>query len=141
MEEINARVDLAKVIPAWQVLSKSAGIGAIRSEAQYARMIALLEMLLDETRGSRRQASVEGLIDVVAHLVDVYEAKHHSIPDCPANEMLRHFMEQHGLKQSDLPEIGNQAKLSEILAGRRKLNTRQIKTLAERFKVSATVFL
>lgn len=138
---MNARVDLARIIPAWQALSKSAGIGPIRSEAQYDRMIALLEMLLDETRGARRQASVEGLIDVVAHFIEAYEAKHYAIPDCPANEMLRHFMQQHGLKQSDLPEIGNQAKVSEILSGKRKLNTRQAKALAERFKVNATVFL
>lgn len=138
---MNARVDLTAIIPAWQALSKSAGIGPIRNEARYERMIALLELLLDETRGARRQASVEGLIDVVAHFVEEYEARHHAIPDCPANEMLRHFMEQHRLKQSDLPEIGNQAKVSEILAGKRKLNTRQVKALAERFKVNAAVFL
>jgi len=138
---MNARVDLAAIMPAWKALSKSAGVGPIRSEAQYERMIALLETLLDETRGARRLASIEGLIDIVAHFIEAYEAKHHAIPDCPANEMLRHFMEQHGLKQSDLPEIGNQAKVSEILAGKRKLNARQIKVLAERFKINAAVFL
>lgn len=138
---MNARVDLAAIMPAWQALYKSAGIGPIRSKAQYERMIALLEMLLDETRGARRQASIEGLIDIVAHFVEAYETRHHPIPDCPANEMLRHFMEQRELKQSDLPEIGNQAKVSEILAGKRKLNTRQIKALAERFKINAAVFL
>jgi HTH-type transcriptional regulator/antitoxin HigA len=138
---MNARVDLAAIMPAWQALSKSAGIGPIRSEAQYERMISLLEALLDETRGARRLASNEGLIDIVAHFIEAYETKHHAIPDCPANEMLRHFMEQHGLKQSDLPEIGNQAKVSEILAGKRKLNARQIKGLAERFKINAAVFL
>ena len=138
---MNARVDLAAIMPAWQALSKSAGIGPIRSEAQYERMISLLEALLDETRGARRLASNEGLIDIVAHFIEAYETKHHAIPDCPANEMLRHFMEQHGLKQSDLPEIGNQAKVSEILAGKRKLNARQIKVLAERFKINAAVFL
>src|SRR5882672_2523373 len=100
MEEMNARVDLAAIMLAWQALSKSAGIGPIRSEAQYGRMIALLETLLDETRGVRRQASIEGLIDIVAHFIEAYEAKHHAIPDCPANEMLRHFMDQNHLKQS-----------------------------------------
>ena len=81
------------------------------------------------------------MIDIVAHFIESYETKHHAIPDCPANEMLRHFMKQHGLKQSDLPEIGNQAKVSEILAGKRKLNARQIKVLAERFKINSAVFL
>ena len=138
---MNARIDLAAIMPAWQALSRSAGIGPIRSETQYERMIVLLEALLDAARGARRQASIEGLIDVVAHFIEAYEAEHHAIPDCPANEMLRHFMEQHGLKQSALPEIGNQAKVSEIIAGKRKLNTRQIKALAERFKVNAAAFL
>ena len=55
---MNARVDLAAIMPAWQALSKSAGIGPIRSEAQYERMIALLETLLDKTRGARRLAKL-----------------------------------------------------------------------------------
>ena len=138
---MNARVNLAAIMPAWQALSKSASIGPIRSEAQYERMIALLETLLDETRGARRQASMEGLIDIVAHFIEAYETSRHAIPDCPAKEMLRHFMAQHELKQSDLPEIGNQAKVSEILSGKRKLNARQIKALAKRFKINAAVFL
>ena len=138
---MNARVDLGRIMPAWQSLSKSAGIGPIRSEAQYDRMIALLEALLDKSRNAKRQAMFEGLIDVVVHFVEKYENKHHAIPDCPPHEMLRYFIEQHGLKQSELPEVGNQAKVSEILAGKRALNARQIKALAGRFKVNPAVFL
>jgi HTH-type transcriptional regulator/antitoxin HigA len=138
---MNARVDLASIVPAWQALSKTAGIGPIRSEAQYDRMIGLLETLLDKSRGARRQAALEGLIDIVAHFIEEYEAKHHAIPDCPPHEMLRYFMERDRLRQSDLPEIGNQGKVSEILAGKRNLNARQIKLLAGRFKVSPAVFL
>jgi HTH-type transcriptional regulator/antitoxin HigA len=35
-------------------------------------------------------------------------------------------MEQHGLKQTDLREIGSQGVVSEILSGKRDLNVRQI---------------
>ena len=84
---------------------------------------------------------MEGLIDVVAYFVEAYETEHYAIPDCPPHEMLRYFMEQHGLSQSDLPEIGNQGKVSEILSGKRRLNARHIKALAERFKVNPAVFL
>jgi transcriptional regulator with XRE-family HTH domain len=45
-------------------------------------------------------------------------------------------MEEHGLTQSDLPEIGSQDVLSEILRGKRELNVRQIRALATRFHVS-----
>jgi HTH-type transcriptional regulator/antitoxin HigA len=50
-------------------------------------------------------------------------------------------MEGHGLMQMDLPEIGSQGIVSEVLAGRRKLNVRQIHALAERFGVRPGAFL
>ena len=50
-------------------------------------------------------------------------------------------MEQHGLSQSDLPEIGSQGVVSETLAGRRMLNARQIAALVARFGVSADLFI
>jgi HTH-type transcriptional regulator/antitoxin HigA len=50
-------------------------------------------------------------------------------------------MEEHSLSQSDLPEIGSQGVVSEILNGKRKLNIRQIQALAKRFRVSPATFL
>ncbi|MFX6250459.1 helix-turn-helix domain-containing protein [Acinetobacter baumannii] len=50
-------------------------------------------------------------------------------------------MEQHQLTQSDLPEIGSQGVVSEILRGKRDLNLRQVKALAERFGVGPAVFI
>ena len=40
-------------------------------------------------------------------------------------------MEEHGLKQSDLSDIGSQGVVSEILRGKRELNTRQISTVGK----------
>jgi len=50
-------------------------------------------------------------------------------------------MEAHGLTQSELPEIGSQGVMSEILSGERELNIRQIRHLAKRFGVSPAVFI
>jgi HTH-type transcriptional regulator/antitoxin HigA len=50
-------------------------------------------------------------------------------------------MSEHGLKQSDLTEIGSQGVVSEILNGKRELNTRQIKLLAKRFSVAPSLFI
>jgi HTH-type transcriptional regulator/antitoxin HigA len=50
-------------------------------------------------------------------------------------------MEEHGLTQSDLPEVGSQGVVSDILRGKRELNVRQIRTLATRFHVSPAVFI
>lgn len=50
-------------------------------------------------------------------------------------------MDQHGVKQSELPEIGSQGVVSEILAGKRELNIRQVRALALRFGVTAATFV
>ena len=36
-------------------------------------------------------------------------------------------MDEHGLTQSDLPEVGSQGVVSEIIHGKRELNVRQIR--------------
>ena len=55
--------------------------------------------------------------------------------------MLRFLMEEHGLTQADLLEVGSQGVVSEILRGKRELNVRQIRALAKRFHVSPAVFV
>jgi HTH-type transcriptional regulator/antitoxin HigA len=50
-------------------------------------------------------------------------------------------MAQQSLRQSDLPEVGPQSVVSEVLRGKRQLNVRQISRLAKRFKLPAEVFM
>jgi HTH-type transcriptional regulator / antitoxin HigA len=66
--------------------------------------------------------------------------EHFNVPDAKPQALLSFLMEEHGLKQSDLPEVGNQSVISQILSGARELNVRQINSLAKRFKVPAGVF-
>ena len=54
-----------------------------------------------------------------------------------ATEALVFLMAQHGMRQPDLPDIGNQAKVSEVLSGKREINLRQ--ALAKRFGVEIEV--
>lgn len=49
-------------------------------------------------------------------------------------------MAEHGLTQKDLPEVGTQSVLSELLSGKRRLNLRQVKALAERFHLPMETF-
>jgi hypothetical protein len=74
-------------------------------------------------------------------LIGQYDAKHYPPGDVPPAAVLRFLLDQHQLKQTDLPEIGSQGVVSEILNGKRDLNTRQIKELSKRFGVSPAVFL
>jgi HTH-type transcriptional regulator / antitoxin HigA len=54
---------------------------------------------------------------------------------------LAFLMEEYRLRQVDLPEIGSQGVVSEMLNVRRQLNVRQIRLLAKRFNVTPAVFI
>ncbi|MGL1832961.1 helix-turn-helix domain-containing protein [Rhodocyclaceae bacterium SMB388] len=105
----------------------------------YARMTEMLEALLEETRGDETHPAM-GLVDIVGDLIEDYEAEHPPLPETTGVQALKFLMEQHGLKQSDLAEIGSQGVVSEILTGKRELNIRQIRALSERSGVSAAIF-
>jgi HTH-type transcriptional regulator / antitoxin HigA len=113
---------------------------AIHNEDDYDRAVAWLNELIDEV-GTDESPSLYDLLDTLGTLLHVYEEAHHQLPDVSGTEVLRFFMDEHGLTQSDLPEIGSQGVVSEILSGKRQLNVRQIRALAERFNVSPAVFL
>jgi len=80
-------------------------------------------------------------LDTLGTLVHAYEEEHYPIPEARGTDVLRFLMEEHGLTQSNLPEVGSQGVVSEILNGKRELNVRQIRALAGRFNVSAAVFV
>lgn len=112
----------------------------IRSEREYNAAVKRLNELLDEI-GNNEKHPLYGLLDTLGTLIHVYEEEHYPIPDATGAEILRFLMDEHGLTQSDLPEIGSQGVVSEILNDKRELNVRQIRLLAQRFKVSSAVFL
>jgi HTH-type transcriptional regulator/antitoxin HigA len=74
-------------------------------------------------------------------LIRAYDAQHYVVPDAEPRVVLGFLMRQHNLSQSDLPEVGNQSVVSMLLSGARQFNVRQIKALAARFHVPASVFL
>jgi HTH-type transcriptional regulator/antitoxin HigA len=112
----------------------------IRNEREYDAAVLHLNELLDEI-GTNERHALYGLLDTLGTLVRVYEEEHLPMPEVSGGEMVRYFMEEHGLAQSDLPEIGSQGVVSEVLSGKRELNVRQIRALAKRFHVSPGVFI
>lgn len=112
----------------------------IRNEQDYELAVARLNSLLDEV-GTDENHPLYGLLDTLGTLIEVYEEDHFPIPDSSGAEVLQFLMEEHGLRQLDLPEVGSQGVVSEILNGKRELNVRQIRALARRFGVSPAVFL
>lgn len=117
-----------------------APILTIRNEQEYEQGVERINALIDEV-GTNEQHPLYTLLDTLGILIQAYEEQHYPIPDCSGVDMLRYFMEEYSLSQSDLPEVGSQGIVSEILNGKRELNLRQIRALAERFNVSPSVFI
>jgi len=112
----------------------------IRNEKDYDAAVKRLNELLDEI-GTNEKHPLYTLLDTLGTLIQVYEEEYYPIPEASGVDVLRFLMEEHGLTQSNLPEVGSQGVVSEILNGKRELNVRQIRALAGRFKVSAAVFV
>jgi len=113
---------------------------SISDEAEYEAAMARVDALIDEG-ALNPEHPLHSLLNVLGTLIHAYEERHHPMPAISSVQMLRFLMEQHGLKQTDLPEIGTQSVVSEILRGKRTLNVRQIARLAARFHVPADVFM
>ena len=63
------------------------------------------------------------------------------MPDTSPRDALAVLMREHGLKQIDLADIAGQGTISAILAGKRSISKRLAGRLAQRFGVSAAVFI
>ncbi|NJN55012.1 MAG: transcriptional regulator [Anaerolineae bacterium] len=113
---------------------------SIRNEAQYQQAVNRLNELLDEVSDDESHPLYE-FLDTLGTMVQVYEEKHYPLPTVSGAEVLQYLMVEHNLRQSDLPEVGSQGVVSEILNGKRELNVRQIRELAQRFHVSPAVFI
>ena len=125
---------------AYRRLRRFIPLGVLRSEKDYRKAVAVLDEILDEI-GENEAHPLADLAEALALFIHSYEEAHTRIPEATGPEVLKSLMEAHHLTQSDLPEIGSQGVVSEILSGERELNIRQIRRLAKRFGVSPAIFL
>lgn len=110
----------------------------IHSEADYA---ATLDEIAGLMHAGQNTPEADRL-DVLATLVEAYEAKHYPIdpPDPIAAIWFR--MEQQGLTPQNLePFIGTRARVSEVLNRRRPLSLSMIRRLAEGLGIPAAVLI
>ena len=136
-----AQIDTNSIAPIWDDLRHRLGLAPIHSKAQYNRMVQLMNGLVDEVGGNEKHPLAD-LLEIVGDLIAVYEARYYSIANAEPREVLRLLMEQNNLQQKDLAtELGSQSVVSEVLSGKREINTRQAKALAARFAVSPGAFL
>ena len=120
----------------WEVLGP---LLTIHTEDEYDQAVVRLNMLLDEV-GTEETHPLYELLDTLGILIHAYEEKHYVMPPTSGVDALEYLMDEHGLNQADLSEIGSQGVVSEILRGKRQLNVRQIQALSLRFNVSPALF-
>jgi HTH-type transcriptional regulator / antitoxin HigA len=130
-------IKIQEIQPYWAVISPYL---SVRNEEEYDRAIDQLNSLIDMV-GTDENHSMYEYLDTLATLIHAYEEKNFPMPAASGVEVLLYLMEEHGLHQTDLPEVGSQGVISEILNGKRELNVRQIRELAQRFHVSPAVFI
>lgn len=133
-------MNLDSIRSTWTAFESATGLGLIRDDEHYTRMVALADELVESGRAGDG-SELAGLFGVVCELIADYDRQHYPVPDASPREVLRFLMQQHGLTQADLPEIGNQSVVSQILAGRRLLNARQIAALVARFRIGADALI
>ena len=130
--------ELERLSGAWTQVSEVLSVP--HTEAEYLRISAFLDLVVDEV-GEDDLHPLSSMMETLGTLVDAYEREH--VRELPSSRtaVLRLLMDEHGLSQSDLPEVGSQGVISEILSGRRQINIRQMRALSERFGVSPAVFV
>jgi len=135
---IKEKNEIKKTIRVWPTVSKV--VSTIHTERQYNKAVNMLDELIDEVN-KKNDPVKESLIDTLGTLIKDYEDRNIKEPRGDSIGALIYLLEEHGLNQSDLREIGSQGVVSEILNGKRKLNLRQVVALSKRFSVSPSVFI
>jgi len=98
----------------------------IRTEQDYEAALAEIEGLM----GARPGTNDGDRLDVLATLVEAWEAEHHPIEAPDPISLLQFVMEQRGLDRADLRSmIGERGRVSEILSRRRPLTLAMIRRL------------
>ncbi|MGM0544170.1 MAG: helix-turn-helix domain-containing protein [Pseudomonadota bacterium] len=109
------------------------------TEAEYDLRVEALDEILDLI-GDDETHPLASLVERLGDVIGAYDEQHRPMPDVPPADVLRYLMQEHQISQSELPEIGAQPVVSEILNGRRRLNWRQVCELSERFGISTDTF-
>ncbi|MVA36376.1 helix-turn-helix domain-containing protein [Agrobacterium vitis] len=110
----------------------------IRTEADHDAALAEVERLW----GAKSGTPEGDRLDVLATLIEVYEAKYHPMDPPDPIEAIKFRMEQEGMTRKDLePIFGTRNRTSEILNRRRGLSIEMIRQLHAKLGISAEVLI
>jgi HTH-type transcriptional regulator / antitoxin HigA len=110
----------------------------IRTEADHDAALAEVERLW----GAKSGTPEGDRLDVLATLIDAYEAAHHPMDPPDPIEAIRFRMEQQGLSRKDLePLIGSRARVAEVMNRKRGLSIEMIRRLHVHLGISAEILI
>src|SRR6202045_2654023 len=113
-------------------------IKPIRSKKDHAAALAEVERLW----GAKSGTPDGDRLDVLATLIDAYEATHDPMDPPDPIEAIKFRMEQQGLSRRDLEEIiGTRTRIAEVLNRKRGLSIEMIRRLNERLGIPAEVLI
>src|SRR5437879_11640444 len=110
----------------------------IRTKADYKNALAEVERL----RGAKSGTTKGDRLDVLATLINAYEAEHYPMDPPDPIEAIEFRMEQQGLTRRDLEEImGTRTRIADVLNRKRGLSIAMIRLLHERLGISAEILI
>jgi HTH-type transcriptional regulator/antitoxin HigA len=110
----------------------------IRNEKDYERTLAEVEVLWGAKAGTPKGDR----LDILATLIEAYEAEHYPMDPPDPIEAIKFRMEQQGLSRKDLEKIlGTRTRVSEVLSRKRGLSINMIRALHEKLGISAEILI
>jgi len=113
-------------------------IRIIRTQADYQHALAAAHALMDAEPGTEEAARLE----VLATLIEAYEAKHHHIDAPDPIEAILFMLDQKGLSPEDLePVLGGRQAVSDVLSRHQALTLPMIRALVPMLSLPADVLI
>src|SRR5438874_482771 len=105
--------------------------------------LALARKVLNRLVMADLDKGAQDYVDALTDLVEKYEDGNVSIPDAPAQDVLRLLMESNKLSQNKLAKMVGipQSTMSEILAGTKQMTVKHMVKLSAIFGVEPAVFM
>jgi HTH-type transcriptional regulator / antitoxin HigA len=112
----------------------------IQSEAEYQRVLAIVEMLMHKKDISTEE---DRLLDLFVILVEKFESEQYPSPNkSTPHSRLLHLMEANNLRSIDLISIfGSSDIAAEVIEGKRSIDRNHAEKLSDRFNLPANIFL
>ena len=115
----------------------------IRNQREYNKAVGIADRLAVRDEGTLSRGE-QDYLDTLTLLIEAYDDEHFRIEtgDLEPLDVLKHLMEQSGMRTADLGRLlGNRGLASLILNGHRALSKTHIRILSDHFKVEPGLFL